>query len=64
MAAPTIKYSIMTIVVLGKSDYIINDGVKYEFNDAYTNMNFDGFIEFLRDVTIKYKQSMIKIFCL
>ena len=65
LTAPSTKYSIMTItclttncniVVLDKGDYIVMDGIKYEFNDAYTNMNIEGFVELLRDITIKDKQ--------
>ena len=65
LTAPPTKYSIMTItclttncniVVLDKGDFIVMDGVKYEFKDAYTNMNLEGFIELLRDITIKDKQ--------
>ena len=64
LTAPHTKYSIMTItclttncniVVLDKGDYIMIDSIKYEFNDAYTNMNLEGFVELLRDITINNK---------
>ena len=44
------------IVVLDKGDYIVMNGIKYEFTDAYTNMNLEAFIELLRDITLKDKR--------
>ena len=66
MTAPSTKYSIMTItclttncniVVLEKGDFIEMNGIKYEFNDAYTNMNLEAFIDLLRDIAMKNKQN-------
>ena len=60
LIAPSTKYCIMTItclttncniVVLDKGDFITIDGVKYEFNDAYTNINLEAFIELLSDLS-------------
>ena len=39
------------IVVLDKGDFITIDSVKYEFNDAYTNINLEAFIELLSDLS-------------
>ena len=33
------------IVMLDKGDYIVIDDIKYEFNYAYTYMNFEAFID-------------------
>lgn len=38
------------IVVLDKGDYIVIDDIKYEFNYAYTYMNFEAFIDQLKDL--------------
>ena len=60
LIAPSTKYCIMTItclttncniVVLDKGDFITIDSVKYEFNDAYTNINLEAFIELLSDLS-------------
>lgn len=59
LTAPPTKYSIMTItclttncniVVLNTNDYIIIDGQKYTFNDNYTNMNLEAFIDMLKQM--------------
>ena len=61
LTAPSTKYSIMTItclttncniVVLEKGDYITMNDIKYEFNDSYTNMNLEAFIDLLRGMTM------------
>ena len=65
LTAPSTKYSIMTItclttncniVVLDKADYLIMNGIKYEFNDSYTNINLEAFVELLRDIIKKDKR--------
>ena len=35
------------IVVLDKGDFILIDIIQYIFNDAYSNMNLDAFVELL-----------------